>query len=96
MHGQKNIKILCLGFLHLWKVVYVCLTFLTLSVLKLLDRFLHLMWEVSTDSYGADLTLLYQTTVTSTLLIAINRLFHACHNLLITCHTETTSKPSLM
>jgi hypothetical protein len=54
------------------------------------------MWEVSTNTNGAIPTLLHQTTITSTLLDAINGLVHAYHNLLITRLTETTSKPSLM
>jgi hypothetical protein len=52
---------------------------LTFSVLKPLDGFLHLMWDVSTDSYGAFMTLLYQTKITSALLNAISGHFHMCH-----------------
>lgn len=40
---------------------------LNFSVFKLLDRILRLIWEVSTNSYGAVLSLLYQTKIISTL-----------------------------
>jgi hypothetical protein len=80
----------CLEFMHLWKIVFVSDL---LSVLKLADRFLHLVWEVSNNSYGTVLTSLYWTKIRSTLLIAISGPFHVYDNWLITFHIETTGKP---